>query len=340
MALLKVPANDQAHKIGSLFVNPGGPGGSAVDMAAAAPYLFNTAITSRFDVIGIDPRGVAYSDQLHCFPDARRQQPVLTKLNLPFPVTRKEVRSYSRGAEQLGRACSDYGKKLAGAMSTAEDARDMDVIRRAVGDRQLTYLGFSYGTYLGQVYANLFPDRVRSMVIDGVLDPIAWAGTPDTADIPQTLRVPSGQGAYRALKEALRRCDVVGVTTCAFASTTAGQTSLQKFDALAASMRTNPIVISDPDEGDYTVDYATMIAVTLSDLYDPSGAEYVMDDLQFLWENSALAGQRAAARPPPGPTAPRRGIGSSRPPGRTATRTASPTTTASRRSPACCAPMG
>ncbi|SDT02026.1 TAP-like protein [Microlunatus soli] len=304
LALLKMPATDPDHKVGSIFVNPGGPGGSAVDFAASAPYLFNRSITGKFDVIGIDPRGIGSSDQVTCFPDARRQQRVLNKLDMAFPVKNKQVTRYSSGSEELGKACSDYGKKLAGAMSTAEDARDMDVIRRAVGDRQLTYIGFSYGTYLGQVYATMFPDRVRSMVIDGVLDPVAWAGTAATRDTPQTLRVPSGEGSYRALKEMLRRCDAVGSKKCSFASTVDDQTTLQKFDALAALMRKKPIVIDDVEGNPYSVDYATMISTVLDDLYDPAGSEPLTDNLSLLWKFSGLeknavaipAADQAAAR--------------------------------------------
>jgi len=95
-------------------------------------------------------------------------------------------------------------------MATAEVARDMDVLRRAVGDKRLTYLGFSYGTALGQYYANMFPDRVRAVTVDGVINPVSWVGTAATAGTIQDERLRSADGAYKALHEILVRCGKQG----------------------------------------------------------------------------------------------------------------------------------
>ncbi len=91
-------------------------------------------------------------------------------------------------------------------MSTTDDALDMDVLRRAVGDRKLTYFGESYGSYLGLVYANLFPGRVRAIAIDGIVDPQALVGTPATADVPVFDRMGAAAASYRALHELLELC--------------------------------------------------------------------------------------------------------------------------------------
>ncbi|QDP98137.1 alpha/beta hydrolase [Microlunatus elymi] len=285
LAVVKTPATDQKHKIGSLFVNPGGPGGSATELAAYAPYLFSASVLRRFDVIGIDPRGTNYSARVKCFPDARRQQPTMAKLAVAFPYTKAEVRSFGAGSTELGRACSGHGRPLTGAVSTAEDARDMDVIRRAVGDSKVTYLGFSYGTYLGQVYAGLFPDRVRSMVIDGVVDPVAWAGTSKTRATPQTVRLRSGQGGHKALTKLLSRCDAAGRKRCSFASADSGK----KFDRLVRRLQKHPLKVHDPFFGDFTFDYPALISDTLSGLYDPEGYEYIIDELTELWALTAPA---------------------------------------------------
>jgi pimeloyl-ACP methyl ester carboxylesterase len=290
LGLIKTPARKPKEKIGTLFVNPGGPGGSAAALAAGAEFFFQRSVLDRFDVVGIDPRGVNFSQQVKCFPDARRQQQVFDKMQEIFPVTKKQVMEFSSGAEDLGRACSNHGKPLSGAMSTAEDARDMDVIRRAVGDKKLTYLGFSYGTYLGQVYADMFGGRVRSMVIDGVLDPVAWAGTPGTRNTPQTLRVPSAQGGYRALSELLRRCDAVGRKKCSFAS----RDSIKKFGILAARVRSHPVTVHDPDLGDFRIDYASMISDILSELYVPAYLKDIIDELTLLWNGSQTGSANAA----------------------------------------------
>ena len=103
-------------------------------------------------------------------------------------------------------------------MSTAEVVRDMDVLRRAVGDKKLTYLGFSYGTAIGQYYANMFPDRFRALAVDGVIDPESWAGTSKTTNQIQDERMHSADGAYKALREILKRCDKAGEKYCAFAA--------------------------------------------------------------------------------------------------------------------------
>src|ERR1700753_485302 len=197
LALLRVKARDQKHKIGSLFVNPGGPGASGVSLALAAPYFMSDALLDRFDIVGMDPRGIGFSDPVNCFGDPGRQQPVLAELNTGFPYGKKEEKAFLKATAKQGRACSTGGRDLAGSMSTAEVARDLDVMRRAVGDSKLTYLGFSYGTALGQYYANMFPDRFRAVVVDGVIDPKAWVGSTATSGQIQDDRLHSADGAWK-----------------------------------------------------------------------------------------------------------------------------------------------
>ncbi|UZN02356.1 alpha/beta fold hydrolase [Cellulomonas sp. S1-8] len=184
VALLRIPATDPQARIGTLFLNPGGPGGSGVDMAADAPAFLPPEVLARFDVVGFDPRGVGYSASIRCFADAQAQSDALGGMFVAFPTTEEETSAYLTSADALGRACSTTGAPLSASMSTAEVARDLDVLRRAAGDERLSYLGFSYGSVLGQVYANLFPDRFRALAIDGVVDPWAWAGTRRTEGTP------------------------------------------------------------------------------------------------------------------------------------------------------------
>ena len=154
-------------------------------------------------------------------------------MNVAFPWGAKQEASYVKAAKQFGKACSTTGKPLTGAMSTAEVVRDMDVLRRAVGDEKLTYLGFSYGTAIGQYYADMFPDRFRAIVVDGVLDPDHWVGTKRTANQEQNQRLRSADGAYRALQEILKRCDTAGELYCQFA---AGD-PVKNFATIAQKMR-------------------------------------------------------------------------------------------------------
>jgi pimeloyl-ACP methyl ester carboxylesterase len=264
LALLRVKARDQKNKIGSLFVNPGGPGGSSVAMALASPYFLSDALLSRFDVVGMDPRGIGFSDQVSCFADTARQTPTMKTLSVGFPWGSAQQKAFIKAAGAEARACSTRGRERAGAMSTAEVARDMDVMRRAVGDGKLTYLGFSYGTALGQYYANMFPDRFRAIAIDGVIDPTAWVGTKRTAGQVQDDRLRSADGAWKAFVELMRRCDAAGATKCSFAGS-----PLKRFRTIAERLKKKPVVV-----GTTKVTYALFISTVLGALYDPdAGAE-------------------------------------------------------------------
>lgn len=172
----------------------------------------------------------------------------------------------------------------------------MDVLRRAFGDKQLNFLGFSYGTYLGQVYANLFPDRVRSIVIDGVLDPIAWAGTSATASIPQTARLRSGEGAAKALHEILVRCAKAGPSVCSFATT---GDPVKNYAAIVARAKKGPITLTLPDSMELQIGYADLTGILLGALYDPSGSAGIDEFLTQLYtamQAPAAPGTPAAAR--------------------------------------------
>jgi pimeloyl-ACP methyl ester carboxylesterase len=303
VAVLRHKATDQKHRIGSLFVNPGGPGGSAVGMAASASSFLGSAVLDRFDIVGVDPRGVAFSDNVHCWKNPGGQSSALGGLDTAFPWTTAQRNAFVTSSRAFGQACSSTGQPLAASMSTAEDARDMDVLRRAVGDEKLTFLGFSYGTYLGNVYANLFPDRVRALAIDGVLDPIAWAGTTKrNRTVPQTALLRSGQASAHALREVLVRCQKEGPEVCEFAG--AGD-PLQNYAKIIASLKKSPVTIVDrASEEEFTLDYPLMVDFLLSDLYLPYGAEWVASDLLQVLETlqpaaragSVAADQQSAAR--------------------------------------------
>ena len=295
VAVLRIKATDQEHKIGTLFLNPGGPGGSGVEIAAAAPYFLGPDLLARFDIVGFDPRGVNFSDNVRCWQNAGQQSEVLDALLLAFPWTNAEESAAVRSSRAFGKACSTTGRPLSGSMSTAEVARDMDVLRRVVGDRKLTYLGFSYGSYLGNAYANMFPDRVRALVIDGVFDPIAWAGSRANLTTPQTTLLKSGEGAARALHEILVRCRKAGEDYCGFAA--AGD-PVRNYAKIIASLKKAPLVVTDPDTGEeFVIDYATLIGWLLIDLYYPDGAAIVdfdLSDVLALLQPAARKGTAGA----------------------------------------------
>lgn len=271
VALLRMRATDPSRRVGTLLVNPGGPGGSGVQMAAMAPYAFSPALRERFDIVGMDPRGTNFSTAVRCFRDVGEQQAALAGRAVPFPVGDAQTAAYLGSAGALASACSTTGAPLAGAMSTAQVARDLDVVRRAVGDDRLTFLGFSYGTYLGQVYAGMFPDRVRAIAIDGVLDPVAWSGTDATAGVPVSARLGSGTAAARTLAEVWRRCAQAGAEVCRTAEVGDPQ---EVADGVAAGLRAEPVVVRDPvtDEVVATVTWASWVSDVLNLLYAAQGA--------------------------------------------------------------------
>ena len=159
----RTPAS--GDRLGALFVNPGGPGGSGAEYAELLPFVLPDEITERFDIVGVDPRGVGGSSPISCgVPPA--------ELYAADPTFEDEAdeRAYLEVSAAYVDDCSEeYGEVLS-HVGTVDVARDMDVVRAAMGDDQLSFLGYSYGTVIGQVYADLFPDRVRSMVLDGVVE--------------------------------------------------------------------------------------------------------------------------------------------------------------------------
>jgi len=271
IALLRVKARKQASRIGSLFVNPGGPGGSGTDMAAMAPAFLSAGVLDSFDVVGFDPRGIGASDNLKCFSSTREQAAAQKQLTKFFPYGAAEEAAYAKTARAVGRACSTTGAALAGAMSTAEAARDLDVLRRAVGDAKLTYLGFSYGTVLGQYYANMFPDRVRALALDGVVNPRSWTGAPANQGSLQDDRLRSADAAYRALRELLIRCNRAGAKRCGFS---AGDPQ-RHFAAIARALRAKPLVLGRFDGQTVRLTYADFIGLTLSGLYSAEAGDFV-----------------------------------------------------------------
>jgi pimeloyl-ACP methyl ester carboxylesterase len=264
VAVVRLPASDPARRIGSLFLNPGGPGGSGVNFTLfAAPFLFSGEVAARFDLVGFDPRGIARSTALRCFGTPRQWAPYFTPF--AFPVSTEEEALWAAGDRFLADACAQRGSRMMDHMATADVARDLDLLREAVGDEQLSFVGYSYGSYLGVTYANLFPDNVRALVVDGVLDPIAWStGAPgEGSTVPFSTRLRSDAGAQATLEEFFRLCDAGG-PRCAFAGGAAG-----RFAALAARLQVEPIPIVNPTTGVIVLfDYSALIANALGAMYD------------------------------------------------------------------------
>ncbi len=166
--LIKLPAADPEQRLGSLVLNPGGPGGSGVDYARAARVVVTGNLLDQYDIVGFDPRGVANSTPIECLND--RQMDRFLNVD-PNPETDEDVAATVRVSERFGPRCERNSPDLTPNIGTPFVARDMDILRSLLGDERLNYLGKSYGTFIGATYADLFPSRVGRFVLDGAVDP-------------------------------------------------------------------------------------------------------------------------------------------------------------------------
>ncbi len=166
LALARLPASDQSQRIGSLLVNPGGPGASGVQYLEQDAKMLPAAVRARFDIVAWDPRGSGASAPVTCSPNLD------SLYNLAFaPKDDAARQALVAGVESFVASCQARSGPELPYVSSERTARDMDRIRAALGDPKLNYLGFSYGTYLGSLYAGQFPTHIRTMVLDGAVDP-------------------------------------------------------------------------------------------------------------------------------------------------------------------------
>jgi pimeloyl-ACP methyl ester carboxylesterase len=171
--MLRIRSKSQKNRIGSLVLNPGGPGASGIDTSVYLSFGqqlggLPTEITDRFDIVGFDPRGVGRSNPVKCIDSADQDASFAAP---PDPADQSAFDEVAALNKKIAEGCGKkYGDQLR-TFSTEQAAKDMDAIRAAVGDPKLTYLGYSYGTLLGATYAQLFPRNIRSLVLDGAVDP-------------------------------------------------------------------------------------------------------------------------------------------------------------------------
>lgn len=285
LALARDPADDPARRIGSLFVNPGGPGVSGVEVVPAIPFIVEPEVTARFDVIGVDPRGVARSAPVLCFAD-HTEQDEFYAAQPPFPVG-TEIPAWLRLYKAYTDSCARNAGPVIDHVSTANFVRDLDLLRQAVGDPGFTFLGYSYGTQVASTYAAMFPRRVRALVLDGVLDPVAWStGTgAEGALVPVSTRIKSAQGASETLGAFFRKCAAGGPDACALADPGASAAALsRKYDRLARALLQRPVALPQEDGTTLDLTYALLVVTTLGELYDPATWPSLAELLQAAYE--------------------------------------------------------
>ncbi len=245
-SVVVVPAKDPAERIGSLLVNPGGPGESGVQFVDQAYPLFAT-LNERFDIVGFDPRGTTGPDAVTCEgTDALDHDVSLDPLVAGSSTAEADLVASTLAFDSSCRLRSGW---LLPYVGTVNAARDMDALRGALGDQQLTYLGFSYGTALGATYASLFPTHIRAMVLDGDIDPAL-------SFMEQSIQ--QGASFEASYDEFVSQCQAA--TGCPLGSNPAATIT-----GLLARLATSPVETPDGR----TVGRGTVIGGLVAAMYDP-----------------------------------------------------------------------
>ncbi|KAG2185664.1 hypothetical protein INT44_002457 [Umbelopsis vinacea] len=209
LALIKFKATKKISK-GALFVNPGGPGGSGVDFIKRAGDVVSKMVDGHYDIIGFDPRGVGESNTIRCFENGIEGKSFMA--NRPDALGRGDnVANFAAVQEAFVRQCIRKNKDFLPYVSTASVARDLDALRDAFGEDVTNYIGFSYGTFIGAVYVNMFPDKVGRFMVDGCLDPSIYSG--DNLKLVATSLIHTDDG-IDAMGSA---CEAAGPEKCALA---------------------------------------------------------------------------------------------------------------------------
>lgn len=291
LAVIRRRATKPSERIGSLFLNPGGPGGAGTDaLPSWYDRFFPAELRERFDIVSWDPRGVGRSTSVRCFADTAEATAFWARQPAGFPVGEKERQAWFAGRAELAEGCTQRASKLLPHVSTPESARDLDRLRQAVGDEQLNYWGLSYGTFLGAVYANLFPDKVGGLILDGNVDPRNYADGAMDSEPRQTtsLRMGSDLGSADTLEQFLGLCGKAATADCAFSAGSPEATDA-KMTELMQRLRRHPV-------GEWT--YARTVSELRQHLYfvHPGWTD-AAEMLQALWQGRAPS---AAAPPVPG----------------------------------------
>jgi pimeloyl-ACP methyl ester carboxylesterase len=219
-------------RVGSLLVNPGGPGGSGYDFVKdSLDYATDAKLQAGFDVVGFDPRGVGRSSAVKCYQAAEMDR-YLYSIPEAARGTDAWISDNEKSSAEFGAACAQNTGALLEHVDTVSAARDLDLLRAILGDKALYYLGYSYGTFLGARYADLYPDKVGRMVLDGAIDPAT-----SNAEVTRVQAV----GFESALRSYLTDC--LDGSSCPFNGTV--EEAMATISALLASVDTSPIPASD-----------------------------------------------------------------------------------------------
>jgi pimeloyl-ACP methyl ester carboxylesterase len=271
IAVIRHLATDPAHQIGTLFVNYGGPE-EQIEPFVSGFTALPAQLRARYDIVTFDPRGFGFSAAVRCFSSVAADNKF--NASLPdYPVGARQDAAWDRTFARFDARCVQRNGSLLKHVTTADTARDMNLLRQAVGAPKLNYLGASYGTVLGAIYANLFPATTGHMVFDGAMDPVIWSSS---GRLPQVLRQHRDLADVAALRSYLDLCGQAPVSACAFSAGTPAATKA-KFATLEMRLLRHPVTFGTPPR---TVTYADLVnPVNLESVRQLRNTAY----LQQLW---------------------------------------------------------
>ena len=263
LALIKYPARDAANRIGTVFCNPGGPSDSGTQFLPASISGFPERVRDRFDIISWDPRGMGgrTTPVVQCFDNEADENTYLNDNLQNLAVSHAELVADAAARKTLNTACIAENGDLLSHVSTADNARDLDLLRQAVGEKMMNYHGTSYGTFLGATYVNMFSDRVRSAVLDGAIAPTGWAGNEgEDLSLSTFIRLGSDLGSEVTVKAFIDQCGMVDTTACAF-SAGSPEATQAKWRRLLARAKGGLVVDKQP------IDNRAIIVYVQSSIY-------------------------------------------------------------------------
>lgn len=289
LAVIRHPASKPDQRIGTIFTNPGGPGDTGVGFVRDGGDELDAWGDGRFDWIGWDPRGTYASAPVSCFDSDAAEAEFWA--GAAIPSTEAESEAYRELTTDLARRCGEVMGPVLSHISTTDTVRDLDALRQLIGEETITYVGLSYGTVIGQVYANLFPDHVRAMLLDGIVDPVAY-----TTDA-EARSANSASTADLVFEQFLTTCEAAGPDRCALAGH--GESPAARVAPLFEQARRGPIPApgaTPPGE----LSYSDLLISSFAPLRDPTLWPAYAEQLNAAVEGdpSALATAAAQARAP------------------------------------------
>lgn len=258
LALIRSKAKGDAQ--GSLLVNPGGPGGSGFDFVKdSLDYAVDTDLKENFDIVGLDPRGVGRSTAVKCYEPAEMDEYLYGLPENTDVGSDAWIDEMATSATEFGQACLDNTGPLLEFITTVQAAKDLDLLREVLGDDTLNYLGYSYGTFLGATYAELFPDKVGRLVLDGAIDP-----STSNFEVSKS----QAKGFEDALTAFLKNC-IDSNSDCAFSGS--ADDARETIVDLISSVDESPL--KGPDGR--MLGASTLITAIILPLYSPDSWEYL-----------------------------------------------------------------